>query len=54
MKQIFLCLFLFCFGSATHAQAKQPINATVDSTRIVEAACGECKFGLKGKVYEPN
>jgi hypothetical protein len=50
MKLICLLLCLFCLGDATWAQTSTPvINSSTDSARIVEAACGECKFGMKGK-----
>jgi Family of unknown function (DUF6370) len=41
MKNIFLTLFLFVCV-ATNAQDKP-------KTQIVEASCGQCQFGIKGK-----
>lgn len=42
MKQL-LALLLFLFAvTGTNAQ-------TADSTQIVEASCGQCKFGMKDK-----
>jgi hypothetical protein len=41
MKNVFLLLFLFACV-ATNAQDKS-------KAQIVEASCGQCKFGMKGK-----
>lgn len=41
---------ILSFAPLLHAQTKAP--ATVDSTKkllVMEAACGQCKFQLKGK-----
>jgi hypothetical protein len=43
MKKILFVLFLF-IGIATQAQDKK----TKEKPQIVEAACGECQFGMKG------
>lgn len=52
MKKVLLILgSVFCFSS-TYAQSSQSKVSVMDSTKpvlVVEAACGECKFGLKGK-----
>lgn len=44
MKNILLAAFLF-IGIATQAQDKKKF----DKPTIVEASCGECQFGMKGK-----
>jgi hypothetical protein len=44
MKNILLAALLF-IGIATQAQDKKKI----EKPQIVEASCGECKFGMKGK-----
>jgi hypothetical protein len=41
MKNVFLLLFLFA-SVAINAQDKS-------KTQILEASCGQCKFGMKGK-----
>lgn len=46
MKQIII-LIAFVFG-ATISNA-QTSKAATDSMQIVEASCGQCKFGMKGK-----
>lgn len=52
MKIVYL-IALSCFLSATaDAQSKPVQRMQVDSTRkvlVVEAACGECRFGMPGK-----
>ena len=52
MKGVFLlCGFVLVLGSAM-AQKTNVVPLKKDSTRkvqIVETACGECQFGLKGK-----
>ncbi|MBC7934927.1 MAG: hypothetical protein H7Y86_06170 [Rhizobacter sp.] len=46
MKQLFsFALILFIAADANAQTAK----ALTDSTQIVEASCGQCKFGMKGK-----
>ena len=42
MKQAITLLFLLFAGITTNAQ-------TADSTQIVEASCGQCKFAMKSK-----
>ncbi|WP_456315601.1 DUF6370 family protein [Pseudomonas shirazensis] len=44
MKKVLFLLFLF-IGIATQAQNKK----VIDKPQIVEASCGECQFGMKGK-----
>ncbi|MEL1253226.1 DUF6370 family protein [Flavobacterium sp. DGU38] len=44
MKNILLATFLF-IGIAVQAQDKKKF----DKPTIVEASCGECQFGMKGK-----
>ena len=44
MKKALFILFLF-IGIATQAQDKK----ATDKPQIVEASCGECQFGMKGK-----
>ncbi|WP_426486341.1 DUF6370 family protein [Flavobacterium sp. 2] len=44
MKKLIFALFLF-IGIATQAQSKK----VIDKPTIVEASCGECQFGMKGK-----
>ncbi|MBF4518566.1 hypothetical protein IRZ71_19595 [Flavobacterium sp. ANB] len=44
MKKIILLAFLF-IGIAMQAQDKK----IIDKPQIVEASCGECQFGMKGK-----
>ena len=43
MKKTLFILFLFV-GIATQAQDKK----TTEKPQIVETACGECQFGMKG------
>ncbi len=50
MRSICLILFLFCLGTDATAQTNTAvIKAVADTLKMVEAACGECKFGMKGK-----
>lgn len=44
MKKALFIFFLFV-GIATQAQDKK----TTEKPQIVETACGECQFGMKGK-----
>lgn len=44
MKKLIFMLFLF-IGIAAQAQSKK----VIDKPTIVEASCGECQFGMKGK-----
>lgn len=50
MKRLLIILFLHISALATIAQS--PIKnkpSIADSIQIVEAACGQCKFGIKGE-----
>ncbi|KIQ19306.1 glutaminyl-tRNA synthetase, partial [Flavobacterium sp. MEB061] len=44
MKKILFTIFLF-IGISIQAQNKK----VIDKPQIVEASCGECQFGMKGK-----
>lgn len=44
MKKLIFMIFLF-IGISTQAQSKK----VIDKPQIVEASCGECQFGMKGK-----
>ncbi|WP_205943170.1 DUF6370 family protein [Pedobacter cryotolerans] len=48
MKALIVALLLTSFGFAANAQTK-PQPATKINNKIVEIACGECKFDMKGK-----
>ena len=55
MTPVFVLLAFFTFGTGCQdqvakAQSEQKPLATTQQvqTRVVEAACGECQFGLKG------
>ena len=50
MKALIIALFITSFGFAANAQktTKQPATQQLNS-KIVEIACGECKFKMKGK-----
>lgn len=45
MKHFIFLTMVFFSGLTVNAQVKTP----ADTLRILEAACGECKFGMKGK-----
>ena len=51
--KLFITILLFAFSiSTTNAQDKKPLNNEINPSKkllIVEASCGECKLGLKGK-----
>jgi hypothetical protein len=47
MKKALFIIFLFV-GIATQAQDKK----TTEKPQIVETACGECQFGMKGKACD--
>lgn len=51
MKKLSCFIITVLFTLCVHAQQKKPANAPDPSkkTQLVEAACGQCKFGLKGK-----
>ncbi|RXM43029.1 DUF6370 family protein [Flavobacterium sp. YO64] len=44
MKKLIFVIFLFV-GISTQAQSKK----VIDKPTVVETACGECQFGMKGK-----
>lgn len=46
MKQIIVLAAFIFFANISNAQTAK---ATTDSLQIVEASCGQCKFGMKGK-----
>jgi hypothetical protein len=51
MKKLFFVLFFSAWAFGAMAQAKKPA-VQPDSTKalqVVDASCGQCKFGLKGK-----
>jgi hypothetical protein len=51
MRILFSTLFIF-FLTAGNAQSKDTLNTQPDPLKkltTVETACGQCKFGLKGK-----
>jgi hypothetical protein len=47
MKSCFLLLLSICFTIITHAQSA-PAD-TLQKLQVVEASCGQCRFGMKGK-----
>ena len=51
MKKLSLVLFICFCSSLVVAQTKKPSQRPLskDALQIVEASCGECKFGMKGK-----
>ena len=52
MKFFFFICLVIGFSTAGSAQTRKAIVQTKDSTKrveVVEAACGQCKFALKGK-----
>lgn len=51
MKKISCFIITVLLALGVHAQEKKPVNAPDPSKKIqvVEASCGQCKFGLKGK-----
>lgn len=51
MKRIFLPLFLLLSASVLFAQQKEIKNEPDPNKKVhdVEASCGQCKLGLKGK-----
>ncbi len=49
MKKVFFLILLIAGFSTTNAQTPRPAAVvTTDSVQIVEAACGECMFKMKG------
>lgn len=55
MKSLYI-LLVCCFSYvASHAQAKEAIASKPDPSKpvqVVEAACGQCQFGLPGQDCE--
>ncbi len=52
MKYLVLCMMMLGFGFASEAQEKSKLKSFPDpeqKVEIVEASCGQCNFGLKGK-----
>jgi Family of unknown function (DUF6370) len=52
MRSVFFLLFLSLFKLSAFSQGNKIKTSLPDSTKkiqIVEAACGECQFGLPGK-----
>ncbi|QHL86976.1 hypothetical protein GU926_05805 [Nibribacter ruber] len=50
MKTLLLALFISCCAGVAQAQTTPPPTATPDKAtpvQTVEAACGQCMFGLK-------
>ncbi len=51
MKQLIFSFLLLLCASLGFAQQKEPKNSPDPGKKVqeVEASCGQCKFGLKGK-----
>lgn len=53
MKNLIIALFLTSFGFVANAQSKPQAKTTQQPTeikgKVVEIACGECKFKMEGK-----
>ncbi len=52
MKRIFFVAIIYFLALPTFCQSQQKINTKPNPNKKiikVEVACGECKFGLKGK-----
>jgi hypothetical protein len=52
MKRLIVLVCFACFAFAAQAQEKvkkETVVAAKQKPRIVETACGECKFDLEGK-----
>jgi hypothetical protein len=52
MRSVFFLVFLCLYNFSAFSQGNKTNTALPDSTKkmqIVEAACGECQFGLPGK-----
>ena len=47
MKKIIIALFIGLYSFVANAQTKPQTTAIKD--KVVEIACGECKFKMKGK-----
>jgi hypothetical protein len=49
MKSLFLFSILGCFALDAVAQDKtKPVSMSARDTFVVDASCGQCKFGLTG------
>ena len=48
MKKLVFLALLFA-GISMQAQDKKQNNKKIETPQIVEASCGECQFGMKGK-----
>lgn len=51
MKKVILFLFISFSASMAIGQTKKPVQpaSAKETLQIVEASCGECKFGMNGK-----
>jgi hypothetical protein len=52
MKKLLLVLCFFTTALMVNAQSREKFSGSLDPAKkleMVEAACGQCKFGLKGK-----
>jgi hypothetical protein len=52
MKKLLLLSFVLSLALFVNAQSKEKFSGSLDPAKkpdLVEAACGQCKFGLKGK-----
>lgn len=51
MKKISCLIITILLAVVVEAQEKKPVNAPDPSKKllVVDASCGQCKFGLKGK-----
>ena len=50
MKKLIAIIFFFCIAFSVNAQTKikaAQTDTTIYKTQIVDAACGECKLGMK-------
>ena len=49
--KIFLTLFLLSIGTINASAQKKhnTVNHDTTKTQVVDASCGQCQFGLKGK-----
>ena len=49
MKALIIALFITSFGFAANAQTKPQQKPVAIKDKVVEIACGECKFKMEGK-----
>ena len=49
MKALLIAFLLTTFGFVANAQTKPQQKPEVIKDKVVEIACGECKFKMKGK-----